>query len=58
MGIKLLKLLGWELAFADSIKKIREKELKVLRSDAIRVAFNSKSRSLSFHVSFSFILIS
>lgn len=41
MGIKLLKLLGWDEAFAKSIADIREKEIKVLRTDAIYVALNS-----------------
>lgn len=41
MGIKLLKLLGWELQFAKSINEIRDKEISVLKSDAIHVALNS-----------------
>ncbi|KFM80791.1 ATP-binding cassette sub-family C member 8, partial [Stegodyphus mimosarum] len=40
-GIKLLKLYGWEKTYANLVKKIRDKELKILRSDAICVAFNT-----------------
>jgi hypothetical protein len=43
MGIKLLKLLGWELAFAEHVTDIREKELKLLKKDAIYVALNSSN---------------
>ena len=42
MGIKLLKLLGWDLSFADHIKRFRKSELEYLRKDAIFVAVNSK----------------
>ncbi|CAG2164179.1 unnamed protein product, partial [Oppiella nova] len=41
MSIKFLKLLGWELTFAQWVNKIREKELKVLKKDAIYVALNT-----------------
>ena len=46
MGIKYLKLLGWEFTFADSVKQIRNKELKLLKKDAIYVALNSKRKLL------------
>ena len=42
MGIKLLKLLGWDLSFAEHIKALRGKELELLKKDAIYVAINSK----------------
>lgn len=42
MGIKLLKLMGWELSFGEQIKKLRKTEMKYLRRDAIFVAINSK----------------
>jgi len=42
MGIKLLKLLGWDLSFAEQIKRFRKTELEYLRKDAIFVAINSK----------------
>lgn len=45
MGIKLIKLLGWEKYFAKMVTAIREKELKILRSDAIYVALNSKCQN-------------
>lgn len=41
MGIKLLKLLGWDLSFAEHIKKFRGKELELLKKDAIFVAINT-----------------
>ncbi|XP_054166952.1 ATP-binding cassette sub-family C member 9-like [Oppia nitens] len=41
MGIKFLKLLGWESCFADAVNKIRNKELSVLKKDAIYVALNT-----------------
>lgn len=47
MGIKLLKLLGWELSFAEQIKRYRGEELAYLKKDAIYVAINSKSSILS-----------
>ena len=50
MGIKFLKLLGWELTFAQSVKMIREKELKLLKKDAIYVALNSEPRSIDFRI--------
>ncbi|XP_042910121.1 ATP-binding cassette sub-family C member 8 isoform X2 [Parasteatoda tepidariorum] len=40
-GIKLLKLYGWETVYAHLVQKIRNKELKILRSDAVCVAFNT-----------------
>lgn len=42
MGIKLLKLLGWDLHFSEHIKRLRETELKYLQKDAVFVAINSK----------------
>ncbi|OTF73348.1 hypothetical protein BLA29_013617 [Euroglyphus maynei] len=42
MGIKLLKLMGWELSFAEQVKKFRRIELDYLKRDAIFVAINSK----------------
>lgn len=42
MGIKLLKLLGWELPFAEQIKQFRREELSYLQKDAVYVAINSK----------------
>lgn len=41
IGIKLLKLLGWNVKFATRITKLRELELKHLRKDAIFVALNT-----------------
>ncbi|RWS29225.1 ATP-binding cassette sub-family C member 9-like protein, partial [Leptotrombidium deliense] len=38
MGIKLLKLLGWEFLFSAKVSDLRDKELKVLKMDAIYVA--------------------
>ncbi|RWS12536.1 ATP-binding cassette sub-family C member 9-like protein [Dinothrombium tinctorium] len=38
MGIKLLKLFGWEINFADKVTSLRAKELKMLKKDAIYVA--------------------
>ncbi|KAG8183008.1 hypothetical protein JTE90_017096 [Oedothorax gibbosus] len=40
-GIKLLKLYGWERVYANLVQNIREKELGILRNDAICVAFNT-----------------
>ncbi|KAF8777815.1 ATP-binding cassette sub-family C member 9 like protein [Argiope bruennichi] len=40
-GIKLLKLYGWDRLYANFVQNVREKELKILRSDAICVAFNT-----------------
>ncbi|XP_013791146.1 ATP-binding cassette sub-family C member 9-like, partial [Limulus polyphemus] len=40
-GIKLLKLYGWETMYGNLIQNVREKELKLLRSDAIYVALNT-----------------
>ncbi|GIX77651.1 ATP-binding cassette sub-family C member 9 [Caerostris extrusa] len=40
-GIKLLKLYGWDRLYANFVQIVREKELKILRSDAICVAFNT-----------------
>ena len=42
MGIKLLKLMGWELSFSKQVKKFRQIELDYLKRDAIFVAINSK----------------
>jgi hypothetical protein len=58
MGIKLLKLLGWELAFAEHVTDIREKELKLLRKDAIYVALNSRNFYFTYFCSlFSFLFL-
>lgn len=40
-GIKILKLYGWEMKYANHIEAVREKELKLLKKDAIYVALNT-----------------
>ncbi|XP_023243430.1 ATP-binding cassette sub-family C member 9-like [Centruroides sculpturatus] len=40
-GIKILKLYGWEIKYANQIETIRDKELKLLKKDAIYVALNT-----------------
>ena len=48
MGIKLLKLLGWELTLAQAIKRLRNTELEYLRKDAVYVAINSEFNRFIF----------
>lgn len=48
MGIKLLKLMGWELSFAEYVKKFRRIELHYLKRDAIFVAINSNYALIFF----------
>ena len=57
MGIKLLKLLGWDLPFAENIKRYRNIELEYLRKDAVFVAINSKQTLCIILKKLDFILI-
>ncbi|XP_064461285.1 ATP-binding cassette sub-family C member 9-like [Ornithodoros turicata] len=41
LGIKLLKLYGWEKMYSEMIKNVRKDELKVLKKDAVFVAINT-----------------
>lgn len=43
-GIRLLKLCGWEMDFAQRILKTRKKELKLLDKDSLYWALMSKIR--------------